>query len=72
MALAALLAVDRQSAIVAALVGLIASALTVSFGAWVLLAKERRLDRTRLDRTGLGRAGRDRARGPVDPGPTSG
>ena len=40
------LAVDREFAIVAALGALIVAALTVSVGAWVLLARERRLERT--------------------------
>jgi hypothetical protein len=39
------LALDREGSILAALVALIVSALTVSIGAWVLLARERRLDR---------------------------
>ena len=39
------LAVDRETAIIAALIALIVAALTVSAGAWVLLARERRLDR---------------------------
>ena len=43
------LAVDRQFAIVAALVALVVSALTESVGAWVLLARERRLDRARRE-----------------------
>lgn len=36
------LAVDRELAIVAALVALIVAALTVSVGAWILLARDRR------------------------------
>ena len=39
------LAVDRETAIIAALIALIVAALTVSVGAWVLLARERRLER---------------------------
>ena len=39
------LAVDREVAIVAALAALIVAALTVSFGAWFLLAREWRRDR---------------------------
>ena len=39
------LAVDRETAIIAALIALIVAALTVSAGAWVLLARERRLER---------------------------
>jgi hypothetical protein len=39
------LAVDREFAIVAALVALIVAALSVSAGAWVLLAREWRRDR---------------------------
>jgi len=45
MALLTMLAVDREFAIVAALVSLIVAALTVSVGAWILLARERRLGR---------------------------
>jgi hypothetical protein len=40
------LALDREGSIIAALVALIVAALVVSFGAWVLLARERRLDRS--------------------------
>ena len=39
------LAVDREVAIVAALAALIVAALTVSFGAWFLLAREWRRER---------------------------
>ena len=39
------LAVDREFAIVAALVALIVAALSVSAGAWVLLAREWRRER---------------------------
>jgi threonine/homoserine/homoserine lactone efflux protein len=39
------LAVDRETAIIAALIALIVAALTVSVGAWVLLARERRQER---------------------------
>ena len=39
------LALDREGSILAALAALIVAALTVSVGAWVLLARERRLDR---------------------------
>ena len=39
------LAVDRETAIIAALIALIVAALTVSAGAWVLLARERRMER---------------------------
>ena len=39
------LAVDRETTIIAALIALIVAALTVSAGAWVLLARERRLER---------------------------
>jgi len=40
------LAVDRETAIIAALIALIVAALTVSAGAWILLARERRLERS--------------------------
>jgi hypothetical protein len=40
------LALDREGSIIAALVALIVAALVVSFGAWVLLARERRTDRS--------------------------
>jgi hypothetical protein len=42
MRLLLLVGLDRESSIIAALVALIVAALTVSVGAWVLLARERR------------------------------
>jgi hypothetical protein len=41
----ALLAIDRESAIISALVALIVAGVIVSVGAWVLLRRERRRDR---------------------------
>lgn len=46
------LALDREGSILAALVALVVAALTVSLGAWVLLARERRLDRERRGSAG--------------------
>jgi hypothetical protein len=42
----ALVALDREGSIIAALVALIVAALTVSVGAWVLLGRERRAGRS--------------------------
>lgn len=45
MALVLFIGLDREGSIIAALVALIVAALTVSVGAWVLLARERRRGR---------------------------
>lgn len=45
MALMLLIGLDREGSIIAALVALIVAALTVSVGAWILLARERRRGR---------------------------
>jgi hypothetical protein len=42
MALLLFIGLDREGSIIAALVALIVAALTVSVGAWILLARERR------------------------------
>jgi hypothetical protein len=41
----ALLAIDRETAIISALVALIVSGVVVSVGAWILLRRERRRQR---------------------------
>lgn len=40
-------ALDRETSIIAALIGLIVAALVVSAGAWILLVRDRRMGRER-------------------------
>lgn len=56
MSLVLFLALDREGSIIAALVALVIAALTVSVGAWVLLAREGRGEHVRSKATRAGEA----------------